>query len=93
MNDSLKTKNSLHIEKYLAWMMMDTQELSDHDMDGGDHLFSRDLSQMHQGRSVVGVNNHASTQHYLTCSAKVVWGLWVLGLHKERNKLESGTTC
>ena len=25
-------------------------------------------------------------------SAKVVWGLWVLGLHEERTNLELGTT-
>ena len=38
---------------------------------------------MHRGRIVVGVNKNTSTKHYSMRSAKVVWGLWVLGLHKE----------
>jgi hypothetical protein len=38
---------------------------------------------MHRGRMVVGVNKNIATKHYSTRSAKVVWGLWVLGLHEE----------
>ena len=51
---------------------LDAQESSDHGVDGGDHLLSRDLSHMHRGKSVVGVNNKAATQHYSTHSAKLV---------------------
>jgi hypothetical protein len=29
-----------------------TQELLDHNVDGGDHLFSGDLSHMHQGKGL-----------------------------------------
>ena len=42
---------------------MDAQELSDRDMDGGDHFLSGDVSHMHRGKSVFGVYNHAATQH------------------------------
>ena len=42
-------KNSRQIEEYQAWMTMDAQEPSDRGVDSGDHLFSRDLSHMHQG--------------------------------------------
>ena len=52
-------------------MMMDAQELLDHDMDGGNHV----LSHMHQGKSLVGIYNGVTTQHYSTRSARVVWGL------------------
>ena len=38
---------------------------------------------MYTVKGVVGVNKNTTTQHYLTRSAKVVWGLWVLGLHEE----------
>ena len=72
---------------------LDEQEPSNRDVGGGDHLLFGDLSHMHRGRSVVDVNNYVATQHYSTCSAKVVWGLWVLGLHKERTILEPRTTC
>ena len=48
---------------------------------------------MHRGKRKFGVYNHASTQHYSTRSAKVVWGLWVLGLHEERTNLEHEMTC
>ena len=44
-------------------------------------------------KGVVGVNKNTATQHYSTRSAKVVWGLWVLGLHEERTSLEPETTC
>ena len=54
---------------------LDAQETSDHNADGGDHLFSRDLSHMHWVNGVVGVNKNTTTQHYSMCSAKVVWGL------------------
>ena len=72
---------------------LDAQEPLDHNVDSGDHLFSRDLSHMHPGKSVFGVYNHASTQQYLMCSSRVVWGLWVLGLHEDHTSLELGTTC
>ena len=41
---------------------------------------------MHRGRIVVGVNKNTATKHYSTRSAKVVWGLWVLGLHEEAHQ-------
>ena len=72
---------------------LDAQESSDRGVDGGDHLLSGELSHIHQGKSVVGLNNKAATQHYSTRSAKVVWGLWVLGLREERTSLEPGKTC
>ena len=72
---------------------MDAQELFDHDVDVGDHLLSIDLSHMRRGRSVVGVNNHVATQHYSMRIAKVVWGIWVLGLHEECTILEPRMTC
>ena len=37
-------------------------------------------------KGIVGVNKNATTQHYSTRSAKVVWGLWVLGLHEEAHQ-------
>ena len=72
---------------------LDVQESSDHNADGGDHLFSGDLCHMHRGKGLFSVNNKDTTQHYSTRSAKVVWGLWVLGLHEERTSLEPGMTC
>ena len=54
---------------------LDTQELSVCSTDDGDHLLFGDLSHMHRGKRVVGVNNKSATQHYSMCSAKVVWGL------------------
>ena len=48
---------------------------------------------MHRGRIDVGVNKNIATQHYLTCSEKVVWGLWVLGLREEHTSLEPEMTC
>ena len=41
---------------------------------------------MHWVKGVVGVNKNTTTQHYSMCSAKVVWGLWVLGLHEEAHQ-------
>lgn len=71
---------------------LDAQELSDHNVDGGDHLFSKDLSHMHQGKGLFSVNNKSATQHYSTHSAKIAWRLWALGLHKDRTILEPGMT-
>ena len=41
---------------------------------------------MYTVKGVVGVNKNIATQHYSTRSAKVVWGLWVLGLHEEAHQ-------
>ena len=62
-------------------------------MDGGDHLLSRDLSHMHQEKYVFEVYKGATTQHYSMRFLRVVWGLWVVGLHEERTSLEPRTTC
>ena len=72
---------------------LDAQEPSDHNAHSGDHLFFGDLSHMHRGKGLVSVNNKATTQHYSMHSAKVVWGLWVLGVHEECTNLECETTC
>ena len=48
---------------------------------------------MHRGKGVFSVNNKATIQHYLMRSAKVMWGIWVLGLHEEKTNLELGMTC
>ena len=48
---------------------------------------------MHRGKRQFGIYNHAATQQYLMHSAKVVWGLQVLGLRKEHTSLEPETTC
>ena len=72
---------------------LDAQESSDHNVNGGDHLFSGDLSHMHQGKGLFSVNNKATTQHYSMHSAKVVWGFQVLRLHEECTILEPEMTC
>ena len=71
---------------------LDTQESSDHNANGGDHLFYGDLSHMHRAKGLFSVNNKATTHHYSTHSAMVVWGLWVLGLHEECTSLEPEMT-
>ena len=85
-------KNYRQIEEYQAWMTMDAQETSDRGVDGSDHLFPKDLSHMHQEKYVFEVYRSVATQHYSTRSARVVWGIWVFGLHEERTSLEPGTT-
>ena len=67
---------------------MDAQEPSDHGMNGGDHILSGDLSHMHREKYVFEFYRTATTQYYSMHSAKVVWGLWVFGLHEERTSLE-----
>ena len=41
---------------------------------------------MHWVKGVVGVNKNTTTQHYSMHSAKVMWGLWVFGLHEEAHQ-------
>ena len=59
---------------------LDTQEPSNHDVDDGDHLFSRDLSHKNRGKSLFGVYGHFEYCSYDLNCVKFVSQLVILAV-------------